>query len=171
MLQCLMIYILDAYNVIHKIPALESKLDTNLRAAREALTSLCGNLAARRGDITQIILVFDGKSEYRDLPQSPPAKIRLVFSETWEEADERIVRILEELPQKIQKWVVSDDNFVRNHARAYEASPMPVAQFRTLSTPSTSQKISRNNRDEAFSLPVKTAEEITAAYKKALGLE
>ena len=84
-----MIYILDAYNVIHKIPSLEAALDKDLRSARTALIELCGRGALSRGDISKMILVFDGKSEFRDLPQSSPPKIELVFSETNEEADER----------------------------------------------------------------------------------
>ena len=44
--------ILDGYNVIHALPALERQLDRGLEAAREALVSLCRSYQSRRGDST-----------------------------------------------------------------------------------------------------------------------
>ncbi len=164
-----MIYILDAYNVIHKIRRLEAALDKDLRAGRDALMAACGRLAENRGDIAKIILVFDGKSEFRDLAQSSPPKINLVFSETGEAADERIVTILEELGDKTSKCVVSDDNFVRNHARAYKTRVMPVAEFERFLEPGAG-KHNRPGSAPSSALPQKLADEITAAYKKHLGL-
>ena len=49
--------------------------------------------------------------------------------ETGEDADDRIVQILEKLAGERNKCVVSDDNFVRNHARAYQANPISLAPF------------------------------------------
>src|SRR3989338_10706591 len=109
-----MIYILDAYNVIHKIRSLERALEKDLRASRDLLIALCGRLAASRGDISKIILVFDGKSEFWDLPHANTPKVQLIFSETGEDADERIILVLEDLSRNAAKCVVSDDNFVRN---------------------------------------------------------
>ena len=126
-----MIYILDAYNVIHKIPSLEKLADKDLRTSREALIHLVTRLAAR-GDTTKIILVFDGQTQYHDLANSAPPKIKLIYSNTNEDADDRIAVVLESLPERPIRIVVSDDNSVRNHARAYKASPMSVAKFETL---------------------------------------
>lgn len=165
-----MIYILDAYNVIHKTPALAAALDQDLRRAREALIHLCSEWAGSRGGISKIILVFDGKSQFRDLPQSSPAKIELVFSETGEAADERIVAVMEDLGEKAAKCVVSDDNFVRNQARAFKARALSVREFNQNiiggGTKSKNAKSSSSKR----SLSNKEADEITAAYKRYLGL-
>ena len=164
-----MIYILDAYNIIHKIPALESLLDRDLRAARDGLMNLCGRLAARRADL-QIILVFDGKRAYRDLAQHAPAKIKIVFSETPETADEKIVQILEGLSHQSDKCVVSDDNFVRNHARAYAARAVSVAEFERLTHPTQTRASQRTSSSDggAGKLTPKQADEITRAYKKSI---
>lgn len=171
MLQSLMLYILDAYNVIHKIRSLEQALDKDLRTAREALIALCGRLAASRGDISKIILVFDGKSEFWNLSHPCPPKVKLVFSETGEDADERIVTVLEELPSKTPKCVVSDDNFVRNQARSHETRVMPVAEFEALALRTGKTGKGKSNAPSVSdSLSPKIAGEITAAYKKALGL-
>lgn len=165
-----MIYILDAYNVIHKIKKLESALDRDLRTAREALSALCRALLESRGGISQIILVFDGRSEFRDLPQAEPPGIRFIFSETDEDADERIVRILEELPHGSRACVVSDDNFVRNHARAYSSDVMSAAEFEAL-TRRSQEKSRKPEIKPAPGLSPREADEITAEYKKRLGLD
>ena len=164
-----MIYILDAYNIIHKMRRFETALDTDLRTAREALTNLCADLAQARGDITSMIIVFDGRSEWRDLPKKSTAKIRLVFSETNEDADDRIAALLEKSPGKPEKCVISDDNSVRNHARAYRARVMSVAEFEKLTNPAADRKRKKPNSPEK-SLPPHIANKITEAYKKDLGL-
>src|SRR3989338_2001938 len=165
-----MIYILDAYNVIHKIPSLETMLDKSLRAARDALVAFCGKFASGRGDILKIILVFDGKSQFRDLPQAHPPKIDLIFSETNEDADERIITLLEQLSKKTNACVVSDDNFVINQVRAYGALVMPVCQFEQLVNSRNKKKKNRKMPFDNSSLPPEIARAITEAYKKELGI-
>lgn len=165
-----MLYILDAYNVIHKMRRFEAVLDIDLRAAREALIALCGSLARARGDITSIVLVFDGRSEFSGLAQTVPAKVRLVFSKTNEDADDRIATLLEEGPDKPGKCVVSDDNSVRNHARAYRANVMSVQEFEKLVNTTADKTRKKPAAPGKPSLPPGLADQITAAYKKALGL-
>ncbi len=166
-----MIFILDAYNVIHKIKSLERLLDKDLRAAREGLISLCGRLASERGDISKIILVFDGRSEFWNSAHPSLSKIDLIFSETNEDADERIITVLEQLPAKSLKCVVSDDNFVRNQARSHETRVMPVTEFEALAAGRGKKAQSaRKSGQDAPALSSKIAAEITAAYKKELGL-
>ncbi len=162
-----MIYILDAYNVIHKVKSLDAALDKNLRAGREALTAFCQNLLQKRGDISKIILVFDGRTEFHDLPHTRIPKIEMVFSDTGEDADERIAVVMEGLGDA-RKCVVSDDNSVRNHARAYKASSISVAEFEAMAGPSTVRK--RPQTAPSKEISPRAADEITAAYKKHLGL-
>ncbi|MBI3313161.1 MAG: NYN domain-containing protein [Candidatus Omnitrophica bacterium] len=165
-----MIYILDAYNVLHKMRRFETVLNKELRTAREALTVLCSALIRARGDIESMILVFDGRSQFRDLPQAAPPGIRLVFSETDETADERINVLLEELPPKSRKCVVSDDNFVRNHARAYGVNRMSVREFEELVNIVENKNSGKSRPAENPTLSSATAKKITEEYKKKLGL-
>ncbi len=167
-----MIFILDAYNVIHKTPALERQLDKSLQAARDGLINRCSRLLSGRGGITRIILVFDGKSEHRDLPRTAPPKIQIVFSETGETADERIGQILETLSEKMERIVVSDDNSVRNHARAYSARTISVNEFEQMIRKTEIKAASsRSKCDAGNPLTPKQADEITQAYKKSLKLK
>lgn len=163
-----MIFIIDAYNVIHKIKRLERALDRGLRAGREALMSFCAEILVERRNISKFILVFDGRSEFHDLPGSSHSQIETIFSETGEDADERIIQVLENLEKTSHKCVVSDDNFVRNTARAHQARTFSVFEFetfcriknQTLTPPPTAQK----------NLDAQAADEITRAYRKELGL-
>lgn len=163
-----MVYILDAYNVIHKIKALEAALSRDLRAAREALIAFCQALLQRRGDISKMVLVFDGKTEFNDLSHPAPPKIQLIFSNTGEPADERIVEVLEKLGKNARKCVVSDDNFVRNQARAYQAPVMSVAEFEKLGRPPGTNAALPSSKSHLSS---SAAAKITAEYKKKLGLD
>jgi predicted RNA-binding protein with PIN domain len=165
-----MLYILDAYNVLHKMRRFGPALDQNLRTGREALIAACVSLMQARGDVTSVILVFDGRSEFRDLPQQVPRGIRLVFSETGEDADERIPVILEELAKQSQKCVVSDDNSVRNHARAYGVKSISVAEFEILIQTGENKGKKKSAGADKSSLPSNLADEITREYKKKLGL-
>ena len=165
-----MLYILDAYNVIHKIRGLDRALDKDLRAAREALVALCAGYASGRGDVSKIILVFDGKTEFHGLPNPAPSKIKIIFSDTGEDADERIILVLEELSKQPRKCVVSDDNFVRNQARAHQTPVMSVAEFETKVRGLKKPKAGGTSSSEKSRLPQNLADQITAAYKKELGL-
>lgn len=163
-----MIFILDAYNVIHKIKKLDAAMDQSLKAGRDALLDYCSEVIARRGDITKMILVFDGRTEFRGLPEISAPKIKTVFSDTDEDADERIILVLEELENVFNKCVVSDDNFVRNTARSHRAKGMSAAEFEDfcrVKTPAV-----KKNSGERTALDAETADEITRAYKKELGL-
>ena len=145
-------------------------LDQNLRAAREALTAACAALMQVRGDVTSVILVFDGRSEFRDLPQAAPKGIRLVFSETNEEADDRITILLEELPKKPGKCVVSDDNSVKNHARTYGVRSMSVSEFEGLLNAGENKRNPKKATPEKPPLPSNLADAITREYRNKLGL-
>ena len=170
MLRYGMIYILDAYNVIHKIRRLEAALNKDLRSSRDALVTLCAQFASSRGGVSEIILVFDGKSEFQDLSQANPPKVRLIFSETGEDADERIITVLDQLSGENNKCVVSDDNFVKNHARAYKTRSISVREFEALVDTKNKQQRNRGELSRNDALSPKTAAEITSAYKKELGL-
>lgn len=167
-----MLYIIDAYNFIHKTPSLESALDQDLRSARDALILHCNRLIEKRGDITRIILVFDGRSEFHNLPQPQIPKIDIIFSSTYETADEKIIEVLQSFSHKKNiTRVVSDDNFVRNQARAYRVSGISIQEFHEFTNPikKNKNKSSKNDHDK-INLNGEIAFDITEAYKKELGI-
>lgn len=168
-----MFYVIDAYNLIHKTPSLESALDKDLRSARDALILHCEKLIERRGDITKIILVFDGRSEFHDLQQPQIHKIEIIFSSTNETADEKIIEVLQSLSNhKNITRVVSDDNFVKNQARSHRVTGISIQEFHQITNPM--KKFKKNSLKIDYdknSLDNEIASEITAAYKKELGIK
>ncbi|MBU3758666.1 MAG: NYN domain-containing protein [Candidatus Omnitrophica bacterium] len=163
-----MTYVIDGYNVIHALPALEKCLESSLKCARDALIRMCLVIRSSRGDVRRIVIVFDGDSAFRDFPAENCGDVEIVFTESSEEADERIVDVLRELRPSGRVCVVSADHFVRNNARAFGAERVHPRDFEALS----------RARGRAFegpaaeeSLTEAAARKLTEDYKKLLGLE
>lgn len=156
--------VIDGYNVLHKIPHLRPLLDKDLREARRALTELALDYQRKVGGIAEVKVVFDGKDIYHDQSLSPQP--HQLFSKTGD-GDRTIVRLVETLSQHYHVIVASDDNFVRNNARAYNASVIKVSEF--LAT--IRKKTSKTKGDGVFEekkISSEDAEDITAHLKKSL---
>jgi predicted RNA-binding protein with PIN domain len=123
------IMIVDGYNVIHKIPAWEAKLDTDLQGARQCLLSYCGTWMATRKDIWLFYVVFDGSSDVIVDHGQPARGVRPVFTQTGETADSRIIAIVKERSEDCKTVVVSEDREVIGHSKHYGAKAMNVAEF------------------------------------------
>ena len=138
--------ILDGYNIIHKIPKLELKMDESLESARRALAMLLSDWRRRYLDAS-VCIVFDGKDrEAPDVSAKRIAGIDCVFTRTGESADTRIIRIVHDSKNAREILVISDDNSVRNSCCAHGAEVKPVS-FLTASgkkktkVPADSEKI------------------------------
>lgn len=154
--------ILDGYNVIHAIPALEKTLGKSLEAARNALTEYCREYRSRRGDLEKIVIVFDGKHNFMDLPGITAGQgIEIVFSETGQEADDKILDWIEDRNPRAAA-VVSGDNYVINNVKARGVDVLSVTEFR-----SAVEK--RNAKtDPGPQLSAAQASAITEEYEKFL---
>lgn len=163
-----MVYVLDGYNVIHAVPGLERKLGSSLRAARDALVALCLEIRRSRGDVEKTVIVFDGDSAFKDLPQENFPGVEIVFTESSEDADDRILDVLRDYPARQRVCVVSNDNYVLNSARAFGTAIMNAAKFQALAMP----KPSRHRADsEEEQIPGALAQKLTEDYKRYLGLD
>jgi len=111
--------VVDGYNVINKIPYLSKIADQNLQEARRAITQLANEYKRKDGGISEVYVVFDGKNQYKNLDLPTPKEH--IFSATGE-GDRKIIETVKEVSDKGVVIVVSDDNYVRNNARAYSAS-------------------------------------------------
>ncbi len=118
--------ILDAYNVIHKIPKLSKKLDISLEAAREGLIQYMVSWKARTSFAGEVVLVFDGDSSMLDIPTYSQSGIKVIFSKG-KDADDKISDLLRLSKDTSKTIVVSGDNKVANHTRAFNASIKPVS--------------------------------------------
>ena len=163
--------ILDGYNVIYAVPELARQMDRSLEAAREALVRRCEAYRARRGNIGQIYVVFDGRDdECSGASEQQHGRVTVCFTQPPEEADQRILRLIEaERPGRCV--VVSNDNEVFNNARAYGARVISVQEFAQQIRPARPAKASRGRpRPDADkpTLSVPEAQQITDEYRRHL---
>jgi len=164
-------WILDGYNVIHAHRECESKLAVSLQVARDHLIHFCEGLVRRRGDFKRMLIVFDGKSEFAHLPPYQHPSIEVIYTESGEDADDRIIRLLDHFKNKTSLCVVSNDNYVINHARAYGAAWIDVAAFFDLDKNKKNRVKREKIETHSSELPEKVARHITEEYKKYLGME
>jgi predicted RNA-binding protein with PIN domain len=116
-------YILDGYNVIRQSDFLSRG---KLEDSRAALISFLRDRKPCGSINNKITVVFDGKDDvfYRQ----DKGAIEVVFARG-ESADERIKRMVEDLPNPKQAVVVSDDKDIFLFIRSLGARPMGVLEF------------------------------------------
>ncbi len=166
-----MVFVVDGYNVIHAVPELERKLDQSLRSARDALVALCRTIQSLRGDVQKVVIVFDGSSAFRDLPQENFPGVEILFTESGEDADDRILDVLREKSPGQNFCIVSNDNYVSNHARAFGAERMTAVRFQALAAPRKKTLQRPGAAETGEELPGSIARKLTEDYKRYLGLE
>ena len=162
------IYIIDGYNFIYKTP-LEKILDRDLKEARDGLINLCLGFKQRRQDIRKIVIVFDGDSRFAGLGRDSRPGIEVIYTNTGEDADERIIEVLEKNKSHKGLFVVSDDNFVGNHARIYSADVILSAAFYAELTKIKSAK-PQTEKSSGKQIPPDVARDVTDSYRRHLGL-
>jgi predicted RNA-binding protein with PIN domain len=119
------VLIVDGYNAIHKIRELDSLMDEDLKAARDAVTDLAEEYKRVDGGIKEVHVVFDGRTEYDGLYGNRRAQ---VFSRTGE-GDAKIIKLAQAKSGAYHTIVVSDDNRVGNSCRAAGATVISVKRF------------------------------------------
>ncbi|MEA3560611.1 MAG: NYN domain-containing protein [Candidatus Omnitrophota bacterium] len=122
------VLIVDGYNVMNKIGYLSDISDESLKDARDAVSKLAKEYKRRDGGISEVYVVFDGKNQYRDVAIPRPKEH--IFSDTGK-GDQKIVELIRKFSDKHTIIVVSDDNYVRNSARAHCASLLRPSQLLT----------------------------------------
>ena len=163
-----MILILDGYNVIHAAPELARHLDRSLEAARAALIVLCRDYLARRGDLEQVSVVFDGNDACAQWPQTDHGGVRVIFTQHEEEADERILRLIRAKIGRNQFIVVSNDTHIFNNARVHGARAISVQEFLAQAHPTRTTRSKQPTAPEKAPLSTRDAQQITDDYWKYL---
>jgi predicted RNA-binding protein with PIN domain len=126
-------YIIDGYNVIHKIPELRGK---ELRGQREGLIRLLETAGARNRQLKDVTVGFDGKCDV--VAPQLRSSIRVVFSKG-SSADKRIKQMLENSSFARDMAVVSDDREIRFYAGSAGAKRVCVAEFLKMTASSCKQ--------------------------------
>ena len=117
--------LVDGYNVAKSgWPRLD------LRLQRERLVDALGNLQASTGARSEV--VFDGVDDVEPWGRATPAWVRVEFTPSGTEADDRLLELLGHLPVTSPAVVVSDDRRVRDGARARGGNVLRVEQLLAL---------------------------------------
>lgn len=169
--------ILDGYNVIHAVPELSKRADQSLEAGRQALIDFCTAYKAKRGDVGQLYIVFDGDDAYAGQPSMDRQGVSVMFSRRGEEADERILSLIRNDGGRSRFVIVSNDTYIFNNARAHGARVISVRDFyaqRSLHRDSLRSRAAdapwRKRTDTSEKAPLSSgeAQRITDEYRKHL---
>ena len=161
--------IVDGYNVIYAVPELARQMDRSLQAAREALVRFCQAYRARRGDIGRVYVVFDGRDAVGfGSREQTHGSVTVVFTQKPEEADKRILVLIEAQGGRGRCVVVSNDNEVFNNARAFGASVLSVQEFTKKARPVGPTRPQAPSSARKEPLSSRDAREITEEYRKRL---
>ncbi len=145
-------YILDGYNILHKLPLPESG---TLEQHREILIRFLQDRRPHGSPNNDVTIVFDGQPEHYG-PGSMRGNIRIVFTDG-ETADEKIKKMVADERSKGHIVVITDDRGIRLAVRSSGAKVLGVLEFislraETSSSPSTrkgmSQEVRQNIDDE-----------------------
>jgi predicted RNA-binding protein with PIN domain len=123
------IMVLDAYNILHRIPHWAAALEESLEMGRQQLLRFCQRWIADRGDVWLFCVVFDGDSQVVGGRMSAGPGVRMFFSRTGESADDRLLEIIDEYGPAFRYTVVSDDRYVQEKARLLGADLMGCRAF------------------------------------------
>lgn len=119
------IYLVDAYNVMHKIPDLKRMLNSSKDVACESLLVKIDSLKRGGRLRNSFYVVYDGFFE-STMATDPNLKIIQSKGKT---ADEIIKRHIDKSPNKRNITVVSSDTEVHNYARLNGCEVIESAQF------------------------------------------
>lgn len=108
-------YLIDGYNMIHRITDLRSHLTGSLEQARAALIARLTAFA--RHPHHQLTVIFDGDAAAGER-KFRPAGIAVRFARPPQNADALIKKIIDEHPKKKDLTVVSSDMAVFRYAKA-----------------------------------------------------
>ena len=116
-------YIVDGYNVIHKIAELQGK---RLRSQREGLIRLLETAQAKTKRFKDLTVVFDGQTDV--LAPRIHSTVKIIFSRG-RNADKKIKEMVESSSFARDIAVVSDDRQIRTYVGSVGAKKISVKEF------------------------------------------
>ena len=159
--------IIDGYNAINKIKSLSVKRESSLEASRMFFIKLLKDFMAKKRIFDKVFIVFDSSQDQLGIRKDSYGKVEAIFATKNKDADRVIVDILKNSSSKDRITVSSDDNFIRNHVRAFGKDMISIRELEDIimlkNTPFRS-KI----KDEDISDKIK---EINEELKKHWGLK
>jgi len=166
------IAIVDGYNAIYRSAELRKRLDVSLASAREGLVEHCGRWLATRGDILEFCIVFDGDSSVMPWPEACSRGVRVVFTRSKEDADDRILDLVRDgIGPDYGYLVISSDKYVSGNAKSHGAEVMSISDFFKMTTPGKKKVSGRDRMDHSDGLSPAAERAITESLKKEWGIE
>ncbi|UCB57660.1 MAG: NYN domain-containing protein [Candidatus Omnitrophota bacterium] len=116
-------YIIDGYNMIHKMSQLRGKA---LRTQREGLIAFLERAQEKEERLKDLTVVFDGRRDI--LPYPAHSNVKVIFARGTD-ADAKIGQMIESSSFARDIAVVSDDRRVRSYAGRHKAKKISVKEF------------------------------------------
>lgn len=121
-------FIIDGYNVLHKIDDYRKMLEQDLQAARDQFIRDLQTYKSRRR--LEITVVFDGSAEIMaSYDQANLGGVNVVFSHGPRKADPVIMDYIRKEKRKRRLIIVTDDGEIRRFARDFGSDCMSPAEF------------------------------------------
>ncbi len=158
--------VVDGYNAINAIPKVRKELAKSLECARKAILLLSKEYARSSGYITDVRVVFDGDDRYRHIDRmNIPGVTFQIFSRTGK-GDDKVIETVRKYVDCGRVVLASNDNYIRNNARAYGAALVDVKELEG------NKDKGKRIKDKAKGKKIDPSleREITGYYMKALGL-
>jgi len=144
--------IIDGYNLIHSIPKLKNKLNSDLESARNDLTDMLFRYKNKKK--VDITVVFDGRAgsiESKDRKKG----IVVYFSHAPEKADQVIKRLIDKNEKEKGVMVVSSDREIFDYAKMCGLKRVRSDNFTdkllSLQTKSSTSKRNKKKTDHTMS--------------------
>ncbi|MBI3830673.1 MAG: NYN domain-containing protein [Planctomycetes bacterium] len=130
-----MLYVIDAFNLVHKNDALYQALDgRGFPAVKDALVRMLARFAELEG--AGVVAVFDGSEKGAHRPRRErgsgfigASKVELIFAEPGLGADRTIIDLVSAAKRPGEITVVSDDKFVANESKRAGAHSLGCRAF------------------------------------------
>jgi predicted RNA-binding protein with PIN domain len=162
------VLLVDGYNVINRVPELQTSLDGGLQNARNQLALRVSSWSHEHPAV-ECVIVFDGDFQYSGSRDQRLAGIRCIFSLARHGGDAELIRFVRSHKGKTSDiTVVSDDNNVGNNCRAHGASVQP-SSYIMIGKPRPAPG-RRNTVAVSKGIGAKAAAEIDKELRKKFGL-
>lgn len=127
-------YVIDGYNLLHRLPCLAELLARDMEQARDRLVGLISGWKA--GKTIAVTVVFDGTGGTFSPPRSSSG-VKVVFSRPPSDADAHIKNLVAKHARPRSLTVVTSDNAVLKHVRDCGARTLGSDEFSRILSSST----------------------------------
>lgn len=124
-------YLIDGYNLLHRLPGLARLVETDIEGARDRLVRMLAAFRARKR--IRVTVVFDGRMSAGGPATDHTLGVEKVFAGPLS-ADERIVQMIRRSRQPRAWVVVSSDRWVKENASDHGARTISSERFAELVT-------------------------------------